>query len=419
MLAMEYGDLMSRKFGKEFESLYTSKVSDFNDDPTATRVILKRQPFMFPLLVNRASQFHILYEVSCPRIPTNFLLGVSARLKGSISSKDERIIRRLLQYAKTRQPPHRGEDSWIRREVAGFSYRKPELSMGVGASEALIAASLYVPVDPSKPEGVQREIFLKNVRRNSCYREVLELVAKESKDLEGEHLWLDILLSHLGVELGPAHTEKTAALRVVLQKESELPEDAPDWMRINWLRCIPTKVGVSAAEQFSSISLSTMFLKSRFLVSEHLLVDMINSSEAASMKLAILNYLMYYAQVSPTLELFENESSLLRDFFGGVDERHPLLFNAMLLTIASFVMMNREVPSTEKLASNFLAKTLKDASDSSARVYLLLPTIAGIYSKCKNHGSAKKYVKQFFTKFNLEFLSPPLREITEKFMKEI
>ena len=360
ILAQKYIEMLSVQVQLESSKLDESKIADINDDPSTTRVVLKLHHELFPLLVSHEDQLFLLYETNAPKVPINFFIGICGRLMTKPRQKEERTMRIFLKHFDYQQPPYTRENSWIKRSLESYEYKKEEMPSfdDMTREQVIKTISKSVPIDFNiKSEERKVLSVMKSIKKNKTFAGAYKRLVALSEDLNFDNFWLQLAKHKQGVSFTAKGSEKAKALAIIIGQDNSPPSDEDnDYMYIMKLRKMSCKKSYSLSLKRESTTLESMFLKIHFVLPDQTLLNLIESSFAVSTKIAVLTYMQFYVQSCKQLSIFDDKAALSIFNF---DPSHPFMFNAVFLCVASIATMKIDVPGASDIINDFLVTTFK------------------------------------------------------------
>lgn len=386
----------------KFQIKYPPNIFQFDsnklvpNDPSMTRILLKYIPKLMERLVDYANQLYLLFMKGKPNLTPEFIKLVQKKITEIPPRKIEKRLRQILGELCIKSPEYIGEESWIKRSLQNYKYERPELPdlTGKTTKEIIDAISIFIPIDKSKPENIIRLNAMRLTRKNPKYTKIYDKLVSLSEDLDECNFWLQRSKFNQKIQFEPVGGEKSQIFPILNSKEPILPEsDDCDYIIILKLRNCRSRDALTISSTYESPTLEAMFLKTRIVLPQEKLSEMITTCSLASAKINLMNYMQFYLQTSPTVGLDKNE--LLNLF--KVDTRNVFMFNSAFL--ASISTMKIKVTSATELINNFLIDVFKNAKWSSPQIYSLLPVLVSLYTDLPANSPGKKEIKKFFLAF--------------------
>ena len=195
ILAQKYIEMLSVQVQLESSKLDESKIADINDDPSTTRVVLKLHHELFPLLVSHEDQLFLLYETNAPKVPINFFIGICGRLMTKPRQKEERTMRIFLKHFDYQQPTYTRENSWIKRSLESYEYKKEEMPSfdDMTREQVIKTISKSVSIDFNiKSEERKVLSVMKSIKKNKTFAGAYKRLVALSEDLNFDNFWLQL-----------------------------------------------------------------------------------------------------------------------------------------------------------------------------------------------------------------------------------
>ena len=117
------------------ESLKVTNVNELNNDIEFTRIILRCDSIILPLLVMKPNQLHVLFERNACKPDKVLLSAISGCIINANSTYNERIYRIFLTIFGEEQPEVKNKESWIGRD---FSKASPPYDISLDISHPTV-----------------------------------------------------------------------------------------------------------------------------------------------------------------------------------------------------------------------------------------------------------------------------------------
>ena len=345
-----------------------SRMSQFSNNIDDTRISLKTDSVLMPLLLTRTNQLSLLYEDWAPPPDSNFIGVISSTIDACCNWRVEKVCRNFLRFFHGKETTPSRTDNWIYRDFSRGEL--PQKLVFKGETPTKSAIDCFREMYPVSGN-TDTEVLLfvckhyDNLNELVYFRPTIEKCLSECiANCENLFKFMMLLIRlRIPFTIPPAECKGNPMLTALAIRRGTLTDDSYPVERL--IYCSSNQ-GFKKEQEKLLKQLDSPLNNIRF-IPKNALPDatMFESPLASARRTLFFRMSMLVGQAA----FFKRVEDKLCRMISTVDATNPLVFRELLLFIVSLCLGYQQDLTLAPFCTAFLQSTLRNIKPSSARFY--------------------------------------------------